>query len=165
MSKWTRIHGTVVEGYRVASGQAQDNPYPEGTIKMQTPFFLREGLDLRAYHPATIGVSCGPWTFVVKRPEYTFRNVKWSPDHHAEDFSFSRCRITYAGVTVDGLVYYPHPDTKIGHHHDRSTLEIIAPYLEGIRYGSTVELDINTDEIVIQDAGSGERVDKPSDFE
>lgn len=154
MSKWVRISGTVVEGYRVASGRAENGPYPNGTIEMQTPFFLREGLDLREYHPATIGVSCSPLTFTMKRPEYIFRNVKWSPEHHAEDFSFSRCRITFKGVTVAGLVYYPHPDTKIGHHHDRSTLEIIASYIEGIRYGVSVELDINTDEIAILDAGS-----------
>jgi hypothetical protein len=141
----------VVKGYRVASGQATDSPFPKGTIEMQTPFFLREGLDLREYYPATIGVSCGPLTFTVKQPEYTIRNVKWSLEHHAEDFSFSRCRVTFEDVTVDGLVYYPHPDTKIGHYHDNSTLEIIAPYLDGIQYGELVEVDINTDEISISD--------------
>ena len=44
-------------------------------------------------------------------------------------------------------MYHPHPETKIGHFHDESTLEIIAPWLEGVEYGVNIELDINTDEI------------------
>ena len=54
-------------------------------------------------------------------------------------------------ATYDGLVYYPHPDTKIGHFHDRSTLEILAPFISGIRYGVEVKLDINPDEITVID--------------
>jgi hypothetical protein len=140
-----------VEGYRVASGRAEDSPYPQGTIEMQSPFFLNKGLDLDGYYPATIGVSCRPVRFVVARPEYTFRDVEWAPGYPAEDFSFSRCRIIFGRVAHDGLVYYPHPDTKIGHFHDESTLEIIAPYVEGIHYGAEVEIEINADEIEVID--------------
>jgi hypothetical protein len=150
MPEWKRICGTVTRGYRVASGLADDSPYPAGTIEMQTPFFLERGLDLRPYHAATIGVSCRSSAFSVDRPEHTFRAVKWSPEHDAEDFSFSRCRVLFEGRTYEGLVYYPHPDTKIGHHHDDSTLEIVAPFIEGIRYGSGVELELNTEEITIR---------------
>jgi hypothetical protein len=151
MPNWKRIRGTIREGYRVASGLAEDGPYPEGTIEMQTPFFLERGLDLRPYHAATIGVSCAPATFSIDEPEYTFRAVKWSPGHNAEDFSFSRCRVVFEGKTCDGLVYYPHPETKIGHHHDESTLEVIAPFIDGVRYGAGIELEINTEEIKIYD--------------
>jgi hypothetical protein len=151
MPNWKRIAGTVVEGHRVASGTTKDGPYPMGSIAMQTPFFLERGLDLRSYFAGTIGVSCASIIFDIADPEYTFCGVKWSPDHHAEDFSFSRCRIEYDGSTYDGLVYYPHPDTKIGHFHDRSTLEILAPFIRGIRYGVEVKLDINPDEITVID--------------
>jgi hypothetical protein len=82
-------------------------------------------------------------------PQHTFRDVKWSPQHHAEDFSFSPCRITFGRVTYGGWIYYPHPETKLGHHHDASTLEVIAPYVEGLRYGVEVELEIDTSEIAL----------------
>ena len=133
----------------MASGAADDSPYPEGTIKMQTPFFRDAGLDLSPYHPATIGVSCRPVTFEMRKPEYTFSGVKWSPEHDSEDFSFSRCRVTVGDVTRDGLVYYPHPETNLGHFHDAFTLEIIAPFMEGVFYGAEVILELNTDEIFV----------------
>jgi hypothetical protein len=149
MTKWKRIVGEVVEGYGVASGRSEDSPYPRGSIEMQIPFFLGRGLDLRPYYTATIGVSCRPLTFRVVKPEYTFLDVKWSPDHDSEDFSFSPCRIFFNERAYDALVYYPHPENKIGHFHDRSTLEIIAPFIEGIRYGAVVELELDTEQISI----------------
>lgn len=139
----------------MASGLAAHSPYPKGTIEMQTPLFLAMGLDLRRFYPATIGVSCGSKTFAMKRPEHTFRDVKWSPEHHSEDFSFSRCRLICNDITVDGWIYYPHPETKIGHHHDASTLEVVAPYVAGIRYGVDVELEINPAEIAITGRDGG----------
>lgn len=152
MADWKNITGVVVKGYRVASGLAGNSPYPRGTIEMQAPFFLERGLDLRPYYPATIGVSIEPATFAVVRPEYTFRGVKWSPEHEAEDFSFSRCRIRFEDEKREALLYYPHPETKLGHHHGDSTLEVIAPFIGGIHYGAAVELEINTDEIAIKAA-------------
>jgi hypothetical protein len=151
MPRWMRLRGVVARGHRVASGRAEDSPYPTGTIEMQTPFFIERGLDLRPFHPATIGVSCRPLVFGLNAPEYTFRSVKWLADHPAEDFSFSRCRLLFEGKVYDGLVYYPHPDTKIGHFHDSSTLEVIAPFIEGIDYGVEVDLEINTEEIAVCD--------------
>jgi hypothetical protein len=145
--RWQKVGGRVVRGYRVASGEAEHSPYPRGTIEMQTPFFLERGLDLRAYHPATIGVSIYPVTFVFVSPQYTFRGVKWSPDHPAEDFSFSPCRLSFAGRCYDGWVYYPHPETKFAHPHDPSTLEVITGFVEGLHYGARVELEIDGEEI------------------
>ena len=149
MRRWKRINGRVVRGYGVASGAAADSPYPLGTIEMQTPFFLERGLDLRPYHPATIGVSIHPLTFVLVAPAHTFRDVRWSPEHRAEDFSFSPCRLTFAGKTYEGWVYYPHPETKIGHHHDDSTLEVITRFVEGLEYGAEVELEVDEAQIAI----------------
>jgi hypothetical protein len=36
-----------------------------------------------------------------------------------------------------------HPETKIQHFKDSSTLEILVPYIEGIKYGESVEIDID----------------------
>jgi hypothetical protein len=152
MPQWRPVSGRVVSGYGVASGTAEDSPYPRGTVEMQTPYFLERGLDLRPYHPATIGVSIHPLTFALLSPALTFRGVKWSPDHQAGDFSFSPCRLIFAGATYDGWVYYPHPDTKIGHHHDESTLEVITRFVDGIQYGATIEIEINQQEMAISEA-------------
>ena len=151
MLQWKPVSGRVVRGHGVASGAAEDSPYPRGTIEMQTPLFLERGLDLRPYHPATIGVSIHPLTFALTSPAHTFRDVKWSPDHHAEDFSFSPCRLTFAGTTYEGWVYYPHPETKIGHYHGASTLEVITRFVDGIQYGAAVGVEINKEEIEINE--------------
>lgn len=151
MPDWKRIKGTVVEGYRVASGLAKDSPYPRGTIEMQTPFFLERGLDLRSLYPATIGVSCSPLRFAFTNPQYTFRDVKWSPEHPAEDFSFSPCRVLFRGLRYEGFLYYPHPETKIGHFHDESTLEVIAPFVDDLGYGVELDLEIDADRISISE--------------
>jgi hypothetical protein len=151
MAHWRKIKGTVVEGYRVASGLAEDSPYPEGTIDMQIPHFLERGIDLRPFYPATVGVSCSPLRFQFENPRFTFRDVKWSPEHDPEDFSFSACRVVFEGRTYEGFVYYPHPETKIDHHHDESTLEIVVPFVEGLRYGAELELEINTQEISVRE--------------
>ncbi|MEO0518268.1 MAG: hypothetical protein AAF171_13325 [Cyanobacteria bacterium P01_A01_bin.116] len=56
MDKVVTLEGVVVPGHRVASGQAQDSPYPHGTIEMQQPHFLSLGVDLSPYYPGTLNV-------------------------------------------------------------------------------------------------------------
>jgi len=55
-----------------------------------------------------------------------------------EDFSFKRCRLN----GVDALIYYPHPDTKPDHHQSPDVVEVLAPKMETIVYGSKVVLEI-----------------------
>ena len=126
-----RVSGTVVRGHQVASGLG-DSPYPQGTIEMQRPRFLERGLDLSAYHPATLNVSIAPLTFEMVAPRYTFRGVRWTEQIPAEDFSFSPCELAFGGRMYPALVYYPHPETKPAHFQSPSTLEILAPFVEGI---------------------------------
>ena len=69
----------------------------------------------------------------------------------AENFSFYRCGIrpTGAETFAEGLVYWPHPSTKPEFFQDPYTLEILAPFLADITYGSTVELHVDTAEIEV----------------
>lgn len=145
---WQVVHGVVVEGYGVASGRS-GSPYPRGTIEMQTPHFAERGLDLTPYYAATINVNIQPRTFFVTAPAHTFRNVRWSPEHEPEDFSFSACRVRVREHWVDGLVYYPHPETEIGHPHDPSTVEVLAPFIPGIEIGAVVDLALDGREISV----------------
>jgi hypothetical protein len=118
MNHWRSITGTITEGHGVASGKSGDSRFPQGTIALQKPFFARLGLDLCRYFAGTINVSIAPYRYSIKQSKYTFRAVKWSPTEPAEDFSFFDCRIVLDRVTtLEGLIYYPHPETKPEHFH------------------------------------------------
>ncbi len=138
------IRGTVVAGHGVASGESGGTRYPGGTIAMQAPHFADRGIDLSNFHPATINLSIAPMRLVLERPIATLRAVEWHPSDPAEDFSFAPCRIGYSrDEMVDGLVYRPHPETKPDHHQPETVVEVLAPFLAGVRPG--VELWLAVD--------------------
>jgi hypothetical protein len=95
-SDWRTVDGILERGYGVASGTGTDSPYPRGTIEMQIPFFKALGLDLTRFFPGTLNVSISPKTFQLINPEFTFRQVHWTDRHPPEDFSFSRCQLSYS---------------------------------------------------------------------
>lgn len=148
--RWITLPGQVERGHMVASGQAGDSPYPAGTILMQIPLFKERGLDLSPFYPATLNISIRPYTFQVVNPEHTFRRVEWTTRHPPEDFSFSRCRASFQGMTYGGWVYYPHPETKKRDFQSPSTVEVLAPFIPNLKYGDSVELGLNPDEIRVE---------------
>lgn len=150
MQQWQTVQGVIARGHQVASGIAKDSPYPQGTIEMQTPSFQKLGLDLSAFFPGTLNVSISPKTFTVQQPEYTFKNVQWHQQYPAEDFSFSPCRVIFQEITHAGLVYYPHPETKIGHFQAPAIIEVlVSSFIPQIHYGDRIILEINPKTIVI----------------
>lgn len=144
---WLTISGVVERGHLVASQKSKH--YPRGTIAMQVPFFKQLGLDLTSFYEATLNVSISPNIFALKNPHYTFRSVRWTSKHPPEDFSFSLCRVIFAGVKYVGWIYYPHPETKKRHFQKPSIIEIIAPRIPNIGYGDHVEIEVNTMEVFI----------------
>lgn len=82
------ISATILQGHRVASGLNGNPLFPGGTLRMQLPFFLAQGLDLSPYYPGTLNVSIAPWRYRVVRPRHVFPCLKWHPTEPAEDFSF-----------------------------------------------------------------------------
>jgi hypothetical protein len=141
------VTGIVKPGHQVASGQSLNSPYARGTLEMQLPLFRDLGLDLSGYYLGTVNVSIAPYTFGVFQPQYTFPLVKWHPDYPAETFSFSPCIVTHQDLSYEALVYYPHPETKIGHFQDASIMEIIAPRIPKLNYGDRLILQLNSQEI------------------
>ena len=135
------LEGIVVRGHQVASRASEH--YPSGTIGMQIPFFAERGLDLRRFHPATINISVEPLQIKIVGEDYLFRDVEWTDRHPPEDFSFSRCRIGVNGNWHDGWIYYPHPETKARHYQNASLLEVIAPHIDSLEYGSPVIVEVN----------------------
>lgn len=145
-TKWITLQGQLKKGYRVASGPSK--AYPEyGSIEKQKPYFKTLGLNLDHVFNGTLNVSIKPYEFEMAGPEYIFKHVKWTELTNAEDFSFSGCRIMFHEKEYDGWVYYPDPMTKKDHFQDKSTVEVLAPFIEGINYGDTLKILLNPDEI------------------
>ncbi len=153
-TNWQRVIGKVQQGYKIASGTALNSRYPRGTIEMQTPFFKELGIDLNNFFKGTLNVSISPNMFEVVAPEFTFRDVIWYEKRPPENFSFSRCRIVFMDIKYDSWIYYPRPETKIRHIHSPSIIEVIAPLISEVEYGSIVEIEYNPSEISIRNHGS-----------
>ena len=144
---WTSLHGTIVEGYRVASGPTKDYPY--GALDRQRPLFKSRGLDLTAYFNGTLNIDIRPNTFKLVKPEFTFQHVEWTDLHPPEHFSFSRCRVIHKDIEYEGWVYYPHPETKLRHFQDPSLLEVIAVRIPDSKYGDELDVLVNPEEILV----------------
>ncbi|QEL17127.1 ABC transporter permease [Limnoglobus roseus] len=150
---WQTVAAKVVPGHGVASGTNGNPKFPGGTLRMQAEHFRQRGLDLSAYHVGTVNVSIAPHSYHVLAPRQTVRQVKWHPTDPAEDFSFFDVRVTAPdGVTVDGLIYYPHPDTKPTHFQRPDVLELLLPFVESLRYGADVQLAVRREQLRIDPA-------------
>jgi hypothetical protein len=147
---WHTVSGVLRQGHQVASGQAENSPYEAGTIALQTPHFQRLGLDLSPYFPGTLNVAIAPKTFTITKPRHTFWAVQWHPDFAPETFSFSPCQIEHHHRRYDGLIYYPHPETKLGHFQDADILEVLAPLITGLTYGDRLTLSFLPTEVTVE---------------
>lgn len=140
----------IVPGHRVASGQNANPCFPGGTLRMQTSFFRALGLDLAAFHTGTMNISIAPCSYRVVKAPTTFRQVKWHPTAPAEDFSFFDVQLMReGGPPVAGKIYYPHPDTKPEHFQQPDVLELLLPFVEGLKYGDEVRLLIPAEQMLI----------------
>lgn len=141
------VSGTVVVGHRVASGPSKE--YPSGSLELQLPFFKEGGLNLDHFFLGTLNVSIAPLRFELFSPVYTFRQIAWTDLHPPEDFSFSPCRVKFKDKDYEGIIYYPHPETKIRHFQNRSLIEVITVKIPGIGYGDRLDLSLDPDAIRI----------------
>ena len=137
-----KLRAKLVAGYQVASGQTEDSPYPDGSIKLQEPFFKDLSLDLSSYYSGTLNLDISPHSFSVIQPKYCFKGVNWF-EKQSEDFSFCDAKINFKGNFYEGLIYFPHPDTKPQHHHSDQIIEVLMPFIEAIQYGDEVDLFLN----------------------
>jgi hypothetical protein len=137
------ISATIIQGHRVASGLNGNPRFPGGTMRMQLPFFRELGLDLSGYHLGTLNVSIAPMSYRVVQPKWTFRALKWHPTEPAEDFSFFDVIVHRDdGDAVNGLIYFPHPETKPEHFQKPDVLELLLPWTEGLGYGTKIRLEV-----------------------
>jgi hypothetical protein len=147
-TSWIRLKGILTQGHRVASSPSA--AYPYSALEKQKPYFKALGLDLYPYFNGSLNISIAPLEFAMTQPEFTFPLVEWTDLHPPETFSFSRCRVWFAGKSYEGWVYYPHPETKKTHFHNPSLIEVITFEVTGIQYGDTLEVEVNPLEITVK---------------
>jgi hypothetical protein len=129
-----------VAGYQVASGLAKDSIYPFGTIEMQRPYFEKAGVDFSNIYSATLNVNITSGTVCLISPFLLLKDVKWSSENSAETFSLFSCNLIVDEKEYSAYVYYPHPETKLGHFQDSGTLEILSEYIEHVPYGTKLKV-------------------------
>jgi hypothetical protein len=130
----TRLDGIVVRGHGIASGSTCDGP---GTLAQQSEY-LSKHIDLQKFWHGTINVSVSPRAVVWKSKTPTLSRVRWSDHQPPEDFCLAPCEIEVLGTRYSAYVYYPHPRTKTQNFQSPSIIEIIAPRLDALSYGSAV---------------------------
>lgn len=143
-----RVAGVLVRGHRVASRESEH--YPQGTIEMQAPFFKERGLDLSGFFSGTLNISIAPRTFRIQNARFHFPAVHWTNKHPPEHFSFSPCRLIFKDREFQGLIYYPHPETKARHYQNDSMIEVLAPWIDGIAYGDHLQIEVQESEVEIE---------------
>jgi hypothetical protein len=128
--------GKVIAGYGVASGRAIDSPYPDGTIRMQSPHFLQHGIDLSMFYAGTLNVDLAPLEPAPANVIFD-RSLQWYGDL-AERFLLSPVTLQFAKREYRGLWYYPHPETKPAHTQRDSVVELLMPWVEGLQPNAAV---------------------------
>jgi hypothetical protein len=136
------ITGKVISGYGVASGIGKDNRYPEGTLKLQMPFFNERGLDLSAFFIGTINIDISPYQFSIKKYKYYFKEINWSIYIPPENFYFFEVQLIFKENFYKGLIYMPDPKTKSDHHQISNLFELLMPKIEGIKQGENIILKL-----------------------
>ena len=135
------LTGRLCAGHGVASGKSNESPYPDGTIRMQSPVFKALGLDLSGCYFGTLNINFAPLEVSLANPDHQFEKLHWTELHPPETFSFWRVEIKASEAdVVNGWVYYPHPETKERHWQPPTTLELLAPQLSGVEPGCTISL-------------------------
>tara|TARA_R110002096_G_scaffold215310_7_gene403073 strand:+ start:1119 stop:1580 length:462 start_codon:yes stop_codon:yes gene_type:complete len=149
---WLTLLTQLVRGHQVASGIAEEERFPNGTLAMQLPHFEQRGLDLTSFYKGTLNLSIAPKQFRILETTHCFEDVKWASNEPAENFWFLDCRV---GLNledfVDGYIYYPDPETKPCHFQPPNVLEVIAPELPDVNYGDSIWLAIRRNQIEITD--------------
>lgn len=130
----------VTQGHQVASGMADNSPFPDGTINLQTPYFKALGLDLTSYFKGTINAQFNCNSIELLKWDLALTNVHWLPNQPSEDFLFAYSEISYKEKRFPAIIYQPRVETKLGHFQPTNILELIAPKVNGLHYGSKATL-------------------------
>ena len=141
------VSGVVEPGHGVASGKNPKSKYPKGTVVLQYPFFKQLGVDLGGCYAGTLNISIAPRRFEIINAWKELTAVIWYENRAPEDFKICHCGVRFGDFSIRGFLYYPDPRTKIEYIDKPTQIQVIAPYLPNLSYGSAVELLLSTAEV------------------
>jgi hypothetical protein len=144
------VPGTIVAGHGVASGSEKQDQFPGGAIALQKPVFSGLGLDLARFYDGTINVDIAPHRIELRTPRATFEHVVWLDGYPAETFSFADGRIRVGEDEHTAMLFYPHPETKPEHFQPPTVIELLAPYIPGLRVGASAHVWLDPDQVAVR---------------
>jgi hypothetical protein len=149
------VKAKVIPGHGIASGKNHDPRFPQGTLRMQSPFLTTRGFDLSTFYQGTINIDISPYIFKLGTPSLHFPQVKWSDDLPPENFSFYPCIISESieGNPYNALIYWPHPSTKPEFHQRDGVLELLSTKIPFISSGSSVIIRAQKRHILFDSTG------------
>ena len=117
---------------------------------MQNPYFQALGLDLSHYHRGTLNIT-SLRTGIRARAAPDFPRSKMASHRTRGDFSFFDVRLIRPGaLPSEGLIYFPHPDTKPKHFQQPDVLELLLPFVNGLSYSTEIRLEVPTEQMLIE---------------
>ena len=158
---YTFVSGVVRPGFQMASGgtlgpTSRPSPFSAGTLTLQDPHFRARGLDLAREVPGlawgTINVELAA-PLALGRPDITLEGIDWTRDEpdpasrlQPETFSFVHCGFAHKGRFHAGMIYYPHPETKLSTNtHDPRVLEVLAAWVGDLAIGDEAAIVFRSD--------------------
>jgi hypothetical protein len=123
------LEGTVIPGLRAAGLM---------TVVRQMPHFETVIPEMKGLYAATINLRL-EGALRIENPDHQ-TEFAWSGPQ-AEKFSFLRVGLEFpiGNAAVDAWIYIPHDSP---HFDKRCQVEIIAPKMSGLRYGSSCRIHI-----------------------
>lgn len=137
-SSW--FQAKLISGYQIASGKSKDNPYGCGSLQLQLPLFCQHGLPFESLFAGTLNLDLGANSISWVRVWESVSDLQWHKEFPAESFLFAPCEIKHAEQQHSAFIYYPDPETKIGHFQSKHTIEVIAEFIPGLNYEDVLEV-------------------------
>lgn len=133
-----QLSGEVVKGRQAASG-LQNTEDGIGTISLQKPFFISEGVKrAECLYSGTININIAPKEFQIKKPDYTI-TAEWTPGI-IETFWLVDVVLEHKGEEYPAYLYYPCP-SMVKAHPD-SLIEILTERIPDLAYGDAATIMI-----------------------
>ena len=146
-SQYYKVNGTIA-----ASNTNVNSKYKlDYFFNNEKEEFKKLEIDLSDKFQATINVNILPRSVRINNPRLTLDSHRGEKDVQ-DRVAFSRCRIHYDGFHFYGVLYHPYNKGET-----TSTVEIIAPYIPGIKPGDTVQVDFISNEVELIEENNDER--------
>lgn len=144
------LSGVVTEGNGTASGR--NNRYPGGSISHQLPFFAERGVSVDEYYQGTINLSPCPnpeWMSIfLARPSIRLEGIEWYKGRNPENFSLEPAFIYFNRKPQQAHIYQPDYKSK-GSVDDLSTVQFVAPRIEGLSRGDQINFVCQKNRLVV----------------